>query len=158
MKRSAQPLSYDQSWQGEDQPLAFALNQLAWYTRNNRSARIGHYAIEISQLLVAAGTTLAAAAGASAILTASLAALTLVLTGLRQVFGFREKWATMTVATVRLEHAINQYRLRPQVERAEASKKLVDEVDAIVADETRGWSERLRTSPATTGASGAAAH
>ena len=149
MTRPARPIPYERSWQGDDPELAYALNQLAWYTWNNRTARRGHYAIEVSQLLVAAATTLVAAARAPALVTASLAALTLVLTGLRQVFSFREKWATMTVACVRIEHAVNSYRLRTRSEPREAKESLVDEVDAIVADETRGWSERLRTAPST---------
>lgn len=133
-------------WESADPPLAFAQNQLGWYSRNNRNARFGHYSIEILQLIAAAATTLAAATGSPGALTAALASLTLLLTGLRQVFGFREKWATMTWATVRIEHAINVYRLEPSGNRAEAGRRLVLQVDAIVAAETQGWAERLRAS------------
>jgi uncharacterized protein DUF4231 len=131
-------------WESSDPPLTFAQDQLAWYTRNNRNARIGHYSIEVSQLVAAAATTLSAAWAAIPVLTAALASLTLLLTGLRQLFGFREKWATMTWATVQIEHEINLYRLqRAQGLQADGSR-LVMRVDAIVAEETHGWAERLR--------------
>jgi Protein of unknown function (DUF4231) len=141
MERSSQSADI---WEGTDPPLAFAQDQLAWYTRNNRNARIGHYSIEIAQLVAAAATTLAAAIGAIPVVTAALASLTLLLTGLRQVFGFREKWATMTWATVGIEHEINLYRLNRAQGGDAAGRRLVMHVDAIVADETHGWAERLR--------------
>lgn len=143
MERSAQS---SEIWDAPDPPLAYAEDQLGWYTRNNRTARIGHYGIEVLQLVAAALTTLAAATSAAATLTAALASVTLLLTGLRQVFGFREKWATMTWATVRIEHAMNLYRLQPAETRRAAGRQLVLEVDAIVAEETQGWAERLRSS------------
>jgi hypothetical protein len=143
MERSAQSPDI---WDGSDPPLAFAQNQLGWYTKNNRNARIGHYSIEIFQLVAAACTTLAAATSAATMLTAAFASLTLLLTGLRQVFGFSEKWATMTWATVRIEHAINLYRLHPADNREAAGRQLVLDVDAIVAEETHGWAEQLRAS------------
>ena len=143
MERSSQSADV---WEGADPPLAFAQDQLAWYTRNNRNARIGHYSIEIAQLVAAAATTLAAAIGAIPVVTAALASLTLLLTGLRQVFGFREKWATMTWATVRIEHEINLYQLNRAQNGGAAGRRLVMQVDAIVADETHGWAERLRAS------------
>ena len=61
MERSSQSADI---WEGTDPPLAFAQDQLAWYTRNNRNARIGHYSIEISSSSPRAATTLAAAIGA----------------------------------------------------------------------------------------------
>jgi hypothetical protein len=141
MERSA---SSDDIWESKDPPLAYAEDRLGWYRRTTRTARIGHYAIEVSQLVAAAATTLAAATSSAAVLTAALASLTLLLTGLRQVFGFREKWATMTWATLRIEHAVNLYRLHPADGRSAAGRDLVLGVDGIVADETRGWAERLR--------------
>lgn len=105
-----------------------------------------HYSIEISQLVAAAATALSAGTGSAGSLTAALASLTLLLTGLRQVFGFREKWAAMTWATVRIEHEINLYRLQPADGRSGAGRRLVLQVDAIVAQETQGWAERLRAS------------
>ena len=143
MERTAQAPDV---WESPDPPLAFAQDQLAWYSRNNRNARIGHYSIEVLQLVAAAATTLAAAIGAAAAVTAALASLTLLLTGLRQVFAFREKWATMTWATVQIDHEITLYRLQPPEGRAAAGRRLVLQVDSIVAEETRGWAERLRAS------------
>ena len=141
MERSAQPSDV---WESADPPLALAQDQLAWYARNKRTARIGHYTIEVSQLVAAAGTTLAAATSAPPVVTAALASLTLLLTGLRQVFGFREKWATRAWAAIRIEHEIHLYRLHPADERGAAGRRLVLQVDAIVAEETHGWAEQLR--------------
>lgn len=143
MERSAQP---SDAWESTDPPLALAEEQLSWYARNKRTARIGHYTVEVAQLVAAAATTLAAAAGAAPVVTAALASLTLLLTGLRQVFGFREKWAARAWAATRIEHEIHLYRLRPPAEREAAGRRLVMQVDAIVAEETRGWAEQLRAS------------
>jgi hypothetical protein len=143
MERSARTRDI---WDGPDPPLAIAQTQLEWYSRNKRNARIGHYSIEVLQLFAAALTTLAAAANAAAVLTAALASFTLLLTGLRQVFGFREKWATMTRAFLRTEHAVNLYRLHPVDDREAAGRRLILDIDSIVAEETQGWTERLRTS------------
>ena len=111
---------------------------------------IGHYAIEIAQLVAAAATTLAAAIGAIPVVTAAWASLTLLLTGLRQVFGFREKWATRTWALIRIEHEINLYQLNRAHGGDAAGRRLVMQVDAIVAEETHGWAERLRASGSAT--------
>ena len=78
--------------------------------------------------------------------TAALASLTLLLTGLRQVFGFREKWATRTWALISIEHEINLYQLNRAQGGDAAGRRLVMQVDAIVAEETHGWAERLRAS------------
>jgi hypothetical protein len=48
--------------------------------------------------------------------------------------------------TVRIEHAMNLYRLHPVDDKAAAGRELILQVDAIVAEETRGWADRLRTS------------
>ena len=59
--------------------------------------------------------------------TAALASLTLLLTGLRQVFGFREKWATMTWATV---------------ESSTRSTSISSSAHRAVMPPVRGWSCR----------------
>ena len=143
MERSAQT---SEIWESSDPPLAYAQNLLSWYARNQRNSRLGHYAIEVAQLVTAAATTVAAATDAGAALTAGSASLTLLLTGLRQVCDFQEKWATLTSARVRIEHEINLYRVLPVESREAAGRTLIFSVDSILAEETQSWADRLRAS------------
>lgn len=146
MERSAQ---IAEVWESSDPPLAYAQHLLDWYGRNQRMARCGHYAIEILQLVAATATTLAATANAAGIVTAAFASLTLLLTGLRQVLDFKEKWATLTWARVQIEHEINIYRLHPVEGKVDAGRVLVSRVDGVLAAETQSWAERLRASKST---------
>ena len=114
-------------WSQPDPPLALALQQLAWYAVHRDWARWGHWVLETLQVLGAAGATLAAGLQAAAWATAVLAAATLVVTGLRQLFHFHENWLAFTVAWAQLHTAINRYRILPEGdERVSAGRTLVD--------------------------------
>jgi hypothetical protein len=79
-------------WDAPDPPLALAEQQLRWYARNRNLSRVRYQVSEVLILLTAAATTLAAALQARPWITASLAAGSLILTGLRKVFDWHEDW------------------------------------------------------------------
>jgi hypothetical protein len=79
-------------WQEPDPPLALAMRQMHWYGRQRDRARRALLIDEILVLLVTAATTVAAALGARPVVTASLAATSLVLAGLRKIFDWQYDW------------------------------------------------------------------
>ncbi|MGH3846876.1 MAG: DUF4231 domain-containing protein [Pseudonocardiaceae bacterium] len=130
-------------WSLPDPPLALALQQLDWYAAHRDRARQGHWTLEVLQILGAAGATLAAGLQAAAWATAVLAAATLIVTGLRQLFHLHDDWLAFAVVWAQLNTAINQYRMLPEGdERVFAGRALIDRVNSIVEGETRSWAAR----------------
>jgi hypothetical protein len=117
-----------------------------WYARHRDRARIAHWVSEILVLLTTAATTLAAALQASPWVTASLAAGSLVLTGLRKVFDWHDNWLAFADAWAQLRAAIHDYRLIPDDRRDEESRKrLINQVNDVVSAETGRWASRRRS-------------
>ncbi len=128
-----------------DPALDYALRQLHWYRRARGRARFFHQAGEITVLLTTAATVVVAALHASAVVTATIAAVTLFLTGFRQVFGPDENWVRAGRAWVALDHAVVRYRLVPEGERdAAAQRELMERVIAICAEENVEWALQQR--------------
>jgi len=129
-----------------DPPLALALQQLNWFAKYRGWARNSYYANEVLILLTAAATTVAAALQASPLVTASLAASSLVLTGLRKVFDSHENWMAFSHAWAELRAAIYDYWVLPEDQRDEkAQKSLVSKVNEVVTAETDRWAFRRRS-------------
>jgi hypothetical protein len=133
-------------WKEPDPPLALAVQQMEWYSAHRGMARRAYWASEVLLLLAAAATTLAAALQARPWITASLAASSLVLTGLRKVFDWHEEWLAFTGAWMELRSAIYDYRLLPEGQRDDhARRELMDTVNSVAASETGRWSDRRRS-------------
>lgn len=104
---------------------------------------MGHWVLEVLQIIGAAGATLAAGLKAPAWATAVLAAATLIVTGFRQLFHFHDNWLAFSAAWAQLYTAINQYRMLPEGEaKVLAGRALVDRVNSVAEDETRSWIAR----------------
>lgn len=128
-----------------DPALGYALRQLRWYRRARSRARFFHQAGELTILLTTAATVVVAALHASAIITATIAAVTLFLTGFRQVFGPSENWVRTSRAWVAIDHAILRYQLAPEHERdAAARQALMEQVIAISLEEHGEWTTLRR--------------
>lgn len=143
MRRTAQ---YVDPWESADPALALALEELQWYRRAGRRARVANQATEVLLLLMTAATTVAAALAVTAWVTAVLAAGSLILTGLRKSFDWHEKWVSFTTRWSELRSVVHQYRLLPDERRDEETRRrLLSNVDEIVSSETEGWASRRRT-------------
>lgn len=91
-------------------------------------------------LLTTAATVVVAALHASAIATASIASVTLFLTGFRQVFGPNENWLRAARAWADVDHAILRYQLVPESERDLAVQQaLMEQIIAISLKESNDW-------------------
>lgn len=132
-------------WQSADPALAVALHELEWYRRAAGRARTANRVSEVLLLVMSAATTVAAALAATAWLTATLAAGSLILTGLRKSFDWHDRWVSFTARWSELRPVIHQYRLRPDGRRdEETQRQLMAAVDDIVGTETEKWASRRR--------------
>lgn len=130
-------------WATPDPPLTLAERQRDWYGTHRDRARISYQVTELLVLVVSAVTTLAAALTASPWVTASLAAGTLVLTGLRRVWDWHGDWVAFSVAWSDLQTAIYEYRLVPEDRRDEELRHgLVDRLNQVISGETGRWAVR----------------
>jgi hypothetical protein len=132
-------------WTAPDPALATALRQLDWYGRSANRAQLANRISEILLLVLSAATTVVAALGAPAWLTATLAATALVTTGLRKTFDWHENWVSFRAQWIELRAVVNQYRLVPDAQRDdEAKRRLLARVDELVSSETGSWAARRR--------------
>ena len=132
-------------WNAPDPALAIAIEELRWYRRSARRARLANRATEVLLLLASAATTVVAALAVTPWVTALLAAATLILTGLRRSFDWHENWVTFIGRCSELRSVVHQYRLLPDDRRdEEARRRLVSTVDEIVSTETEQWASRRR--------------
>jgi Protein of unknown function (DUF4231) len=141
------PLSEpDDPWSAADPALALALQQIHWYAQNRDQARWAYRISEFLILVTTATTTVAAALKANAWLTASLAASTVVLTGLHKVFDYHDTWVASGAAWAELQVAVNDYRLIPVDRRDEnAQRLLVGKVNDVISANTGRWASRRRS-------------
>lgn len=146
MSSQAEPTGSGDPWEAADPALALALQQLHWYARHRNQARRTYGAVELLLLVMTAATTLAAALQARAWLTASLAATTVVLTGLNKVFDSHEQWIGFAAAWAELQVAVNDYRLHATEHRdTAAQEQLVSKVNDIIKADTGRWASRRRS-------------
>jgi uncharacterized protein DUF4231 len=139
------------SWESSDDPaLAYAMYQLEWYDRAKARARHSHYAGELLILLTTSATVVVSALHAPAVATATLAAVTLFLTGFRQVFNPNQRWVSTSVAWLSLQQAVAGYRLLDPAQRDGAARRvLLDRTIEVMTTESRSWTEqRLANQPA----------
>lgn len=132
-------------WASADPALALAQRELNWYVRAAARARISNRVSEVALLVLSAATTVAAALGAPAWLTASLAAAVLIVTGLRKTFDWHENWLSFTANRTELRSLIHHYRLLPADQRDdEARRRLLEQVDETFSSEVGRWASRRR--------------
>jgi len=128
-----------------DPALDYALRQLEWYRRARTRARIAHQAGELTILLTTAATVVVAALHASAVVTATIAAVTLFLTGYRQVFGPNENWVRASRTWVAIDQAVVRYLLLPEGGRdLDAQRVLMEQVISICSQENSEWAVQQR--------------
>ena len=135
----------DDPWTAPDPALALALQQVRYYARNSTRFRRVYRATELLILLATATTTVVAALKAAAWVTATLAASTVVLTGINRIVDTHERYVASIGAWAELQVAVNDYRLLPQERRdEEARKRLVAKVNEVIKADTERWASRRR--------------
>jgi hypothetical protein len=146
MRKRRQPSEPGDPWDASDPALALALQQMRWYAQNRDRSRWAYRISELLILLATATTTVAAALKASAWVTASLAASTVVLTGLHKIFDMHESWVASGTAWAELQVAVNDYRLTPADRRDDDARRLlIAKVNEVISTDTGRWASRRRS-------------
>jgi hypothetical protein len=125
---------------GERAVPAYVENQLAWYTRNTRGARIGFYVLELLAIGLAAAVPVATVAGTSPWVIALLGSGATAVAAARHVFGFDRNWTGRAVTAERIRG-----RVAPPPPPPIDAPQLVAEVSDLVDRETAGWGQGVRT-------------
>ena len=135
-----------QSWEQADDPaLAYAMHELAWFRRSKNRARRTHQIGELLILLSTASTLVVSALRAPAVVTASLAAVAVFLTGIRQVFNPNDRWVSSSVAWLALQQEVVRYHLLPEPDRDMAARRaLLDRTMEIMEAENQDWAAQRR--------------
>jgi hypothetical protein len=135
----------DDPWTAPDPALALAIQQVRYYARNCTRFRRVYRASEGLILLATATTTVVAALKATAWVTATLAASTVVLTGMNKIVDTHDRYVASISAWAELQVAVNDYRLLPEDRRDEEARKgLVTKVNEVMKADTERWASRRR--------------
>lgn len=141
-RNAAEPQSWERA---ADPALAYAQQQMAYYRRGIDRARRMHQTGELLILLITAATVVVSALRAPAQLTASFAAVTLFLTGYRQVFNPNDRWVSSTEAWLSLQQSVARYHLLPEAERDEAARRaLLERTIEVMTAESQHWAAHRR--------------
>jgi hypothetical protein len=111
-------------------------DQLAFYGRTSRNARVGYLLSETVALVAAAAVPVVAATGAARWVPAVFGGLAAITTGLRQVFEFRQNWILRSVAQEAIKARLAAFEAR---EQSAATRRLVHDVAGIALAETDRW-------------------
>jgi hypothetical protein len=136
----------DDQWDEAPDPLlALAMQELAFYERTRNRARLWHQLTELTSLVSASATVIAAGLGAPALVTALAAGAALFTTGFRQVFNPADRWVLAARGWVALRQAVNRYRLLPEEDRGpEARQVLLDRIEETTAHDMSEWIDQRR--------------
>lgn len=134
-----------------DPVLNLVLREMDWYAKRRHRSRLLYQGSELVLLLATAATTLAAALAAPPIVTASLAAVTLFMTGFRQTFDPHARWLACAHAWNQIREAVWQYKLGGPAAGDPAG--LLDRIQEISREESGEWlsGQRARRSRPDTG-------
>ncbi|MFE2023218.1 SLATT domain-containing protein [Streptomyces sp. NPDC059499] len=137
--------------------MALALHDLSFYENARHMARRWHYIVELTVLLAASGTLMAAGLGAPRWLTALIAAVALFANGFRQVFTPAERWELAASGWAVLRRGIDRYLLLPIGQRDQAARtRLQDCIEEVGQNEIDGWvTQRRKARGAAAGKTGA---
>lgn len=121
---------------------------MGWYATNAVHSRGRHYIVEVALLVVGASVPVAALAlPGNGVPAAVLGGIVVVLTGLRQVFHWHDNYVRFTAACQALKHERLKYMVfePPYDDPATRDRSLVDVMNSIEEQETRGWTRLMDT-------------
>jgi hypothetical protein len=126
--------------------------QFGWYDTAAGRSRLGYQALKVTALVLGATVTVLAAVGASAAVTASLAAAIVVVDGVQQVFKFHSNWISYRATAEKLrQHAVLYVaKATPYDDPRTRRQNLATVVRDLTAREVAGWSTTMRHTPEVT--------
>ncbi|MBV1851571.1 DUF4231 domain-containing protein [Catellatospora tritici] len=127
---------------GSSLPLSVT-ERLSWYQRQVSKQRRGNYLLEGTTVVLAAGIPAAAALGAATTVTAVLGALVAILAGLRQLLRPGENWIRSSGTLIALQReAVLWSAGNAPYDGNRPDAALVENVEALVADEAMRWADQ----------------
>jgi hypothetical protein len=128
-----------------------------FYDRHASRNRLGYQSLKVITLVMGACVTVLAARGASATLTAVLAAGVVVLEGIQQVFQLHTNWITYRATAETLRNHAFRYTAgaEPYTDPRQRRRRLAENLQSVTANENSAWANYM-TSSATRGPTGQA--
>jgi Protein of unknown function (DUF4231) len=123
-------------------------NLTAWYAKNASLSRRRHYVLEVALLIVGASVPVAALAlPGNGVPAAILGGVVVVFTGLRQVFHWHDNYVRFIEAWQALKHERRKYNVfePPYDDPTTRDRMLIDVMNSIERQETRGWTRLMDT-------------
>ncbi|HWM07355.1 MAG TPA: DUF4231 domain-containing protein [Actinophytocola sp.] len=122
------------------------LARFAWYDRAANRHRLAFQVGKTTSLIVAASVPVVAAASAPAPLTATLAAIVVVLEGLQQLFQVQTHYLNYRSTAELLRETAYMYaaRVGPYADPATRRNELADFIRRTVGDEGMRWSAAVQ--------------
>ena len=119
---------------------AYVEEQLDWYVRNRRSARIGFYVLELLAIGLAAAVPVMTVVGTRPWVIALLGSAATAVAAARHVCGFDRNWTGRAVTAERIRSRVEVFRLG-----VIDAPQLVADVSDLVDRETAGWGQGVRS-------------
>jgi Protein of unknown function (DUF4231) len=121
--------------------LARLEDQYRYYDKTASRSQRNFRAVKILQLIVAASVTVAAAAGAGAVVTALIGATILVLEGVQALFGWQQNWVNYrnTAEALKTEQSLFEATAGPYARASNPGRLLAERVEALLSTERSGW-------------------
>jgi uncharacterized protein DUF4231 len=116
-------------------------DQLGWYDkaagRSQRSFRI----VKLVQLVAAASVSVAAVAGAGAVVSALIGAVILILEGVQALFGWQQNWVNYrnTAEALKSEQHLFAAHAGPYASSTNPARLLAERVEGLLSTERSGW-------------------
>ena len=124
---------------GDRVPPPYVTEELGWYARYSRSARIGYYILEMLAIGLAAAVPVATAIGTATWVIAGFGSAATAIGAARHVFGFDRNWPARAVTAERIRGRVAMFTLG-----VIDAPQLVTDVTELVDRETAGWSHGVR--------------
>jgi hypothetical protein len=97
--------------------------------------------VKIIQLVAAASVSVAAVAGAGAVLSALIGAVILILEGVQALFGWQQNWVNYrnTAEALKSEQHLFAAEAGPYVRSTSPARLLAERVEGLLSTERSGW-------------------
>jgi hypothetical protein len=121
--------------------------RMQWFSRQMRRSRILNYSLEIIIIVLAASIPAATTLGASAVFAGVLGAVVTALAGLRQILRSQENWIRCSGTLIALQREVVLWSSgNPPYDGDDATRTLVANVEALVAQDTAQWTQQREQS------------
>lgn len=120
--------------------------QFGWYNRAATRSRLAYQILKTAALISGAAVTLLAAISAPAAVTASVAALIVVMEGAQQLFQFHSNWLSYrgSAETLRQHAFMYVADITPYDDEAARRTQLAMVLKDVTTSENAGWSQAMR--------------